>query len=164
MKKIFYALLIILLIIIIYNVIYSKFIKHELITSIFGKAFFIVETGSMEPAIKKGELIVVSKNDNYKVGDIVTILDDENYIYTHRIIDKNDKYIITKGDANDLTDETILEKNIIGKVIFHSNILGFFVIYLLKPLIIIDIFLISIKLIVKLYKQEEDSNEKEYNN
>ncbi len=163
LKKILNLLIIFFLIIIICNVLYSRLIKHDIITTIFGRAFFIVETGSMEPTINKGELIVVSERKNYKVGDIVTILDNEKYIFTHRIVEIIGDNVVTKGDSNDLRDEIVSNRNIIGKVIIHSKILGFFVIYLLKPLILIDILYICIKLIIELYKTEEEKNEEKLN-
>lgn len=163
MKKFLNVLVIVFLSIIICSVLYSRLIKHDMITYVFEKAFFIVETGSMEPTINSGELIIVSKEKKYKVGDIVTIFDNDKDIFTHRIVEITNDSVVTKGDANNLIDGIINSKNIVGKVIIHSKILGFFVIYLLKPLILVDILYICLKLIIELYKTEEEKNEEKLN-
>ncbi len=86
-------------------------------TSIFGYRTLQVATGSMEPDIKVGEMVIIKKSDQYEVGDIITYEIEESYV-THRIIEKNDEKIITKGDANTAIDDPITESSIIGKVIW----------------------------------------------
>ena len=113
---------------------YSKLLNKDEIVRIFGKSILIVKTGSMEPTINAGELILISNEKNYKVGDIVTILDNEGYIITHRIINIDYNKVITKGDNNNINDEENSINNIIGKVVFHSYFLGFISVYLLKPI------------------------------
>ena len=162
-KRIFITLLLCILVILIIDVFYSKFIRKDQIVSLFGKAFLIVETGSMEPTINKGELVIISKKPQYKIGEIVTIIDQDEYIYTHRIVKKENTSVITKGDGNNIEDEAIDENYIFGRVIMHSKILGFFVLYLLKPLILIQIFTIVI-FILKDFFMKEETNEENTNN
>ncbi len=66
-RNIINNLLIIFIIIILLNIVYSKFILKDDIIKIFGKSFLIVMTGSMEPEIVPGELVIVSEKDEYKV-------------------------------------------------------------------------------------------------
>lgn len=82
-----------------------------------------VKTGSMEDGIHAGDYILILKNNNYKVGDVVTYTKDDYYV-THRIIKKNGKKVITKGDANNVADEEINVSSIIGKVIIHGGLLN----------------------------------------
>ena len=82
-----------------------------------------VETGSMEDGIYAGDYILIVKKDDYKVGDIVTYTKD-GYHVTHRIIEKNEGKVITKGDANNVADEEIKESSIIGKVIYSGGLLN----------------------------------------
>ena len=70
----------------------------------------------MSPELKVGEYILVKKSYKYKVGDIVTYKKKDNYI-THRIVYKKGNTIITKGDKNNLNDEPINKKNIVGKLV-----------------------------------------------
>lgn len=157
-RNIISNLLIIFIIIILLNISYSKFILKDDIIKIFGKSFLIVMTGSMEPEIATGELVIISEQDEYKIGDIVTYKDNEDYIITHRIINIDSNNFTAKGDANNLEDELQAITYIEGKVICHSKLLGFFVLYILKPLVIIYVILFVI-INLFFYKKEKNENE-----
>lgn len=159
-------LLIIFLVIILINVLYSKFILKEYPTKLFGNALLIVTTGSMEPTIESGELVVVKEQEIYEIGDVVTYKDNEGFLITHRIVEKDKESIVTKGDANNLNDEKSLLKNVEGKVIYHSKILGDFILYWLKPIVVAYLVLI---LIINLFKvafrkEERSTKDEEKNN
>ena len=87
-----------------------------------------VQTGSMEDGIHAGDYILIYKKDNYNIGDVVTYKKD-NYHVTHRIVKKNGNKIITKGDANNVEDEGITAKSIVGKVIYSGGFLNFLINY-----------------------------------
>lgn len=59
-----------------------------------------------------------------KYGDIITYIDENENFITHRIVDENEKKLITKGDNNNQEDSEISKDRILGKVIVHSSILG----------------------------------------
>lgn len=121
--------------------------------SLLGKyRSFLVQSGSMEPSIMTGDIIITKTFDQYKNNDVITFEDDQQRRVTHRIIDNQDNnQIITKGDANRSQDNKNINKNqIIGKVIlvipklgyivsFSKSLLGF-LIFIIVPgiLIIID--------------------------
>lgn len=158
MKKIlknFKIFVIIILILILAKVTFEKFILKKDIISIFNKSFLVVISGSMEPTIYPKELIIIDKQKNYKVGDIVTYKDDEKNIITHRIISLNNKNFIAKGDNNNINDDEQEIKNIYGKVIVHSKILGLFVLYILKPMLLIYLIYIVIVEIYNLNKEKK---------
>lgn len=150
--------MIIFLIFILLKVSYSKFIEKEYPVKLFGFAFLVVTTGSMEPEIGAGELIIIKEVDRYEIGDIVTFVDKEDFLVTHRIVNLNEKSMITKGDNNDLFDEETDLRNIRGKVIFHSKFLGFFVLYLLKPLVFIYVITLVILNIIRNFWNEESED------
>ena len=108
-----------------------------------------VLTGSMELKIHPGDYIVVTNSKNYKVGDIVTYKQDKYYI-THRIIEMNGNKVVTKGDANNVSDEEINIKDIVGKYLYKSVLIKYIINY--KYIIIgffIAIFMIKSFLIKK---------------
>lgn len=155
------TILIIFLIVLCISICYSKFVMKDNLIKIFGMAFLIVETGSMEPTIESGELLVISDKVSYGKNDIVTFYDSDGFLVTHRIININEKDMLTKGDGNNVYDERTDISRIEGKVILHSKILGFFVIYLLKPIILIQMFIFIIFNIYSICnKKKEDSHEK----
>lgn len=96
-------------------------IKENIIMKYFDLGLFIVRSGSMNPELKIGDVIIVKKYNQYRIGDIITFKEKDNYI-THRIINViNNKYV-TKGDFNNTEDlELVKNDNVIGKVIYVSK-------------------------------------------
>ena len=114
-------------------VVLQKFTKNKIA---LGNIYvFQVATGSMIPVYKIGDIIVVKKTNvaDLEIGDDVTYFGDsgefKNYTITHRIIEKrveNGKYYFTtKGVANAVEDPEISEKNIYGKVVYHTVLFSF---------------------------------------
>lgn len=155
LKELIKNILIISLVFILLKVSYSKFIEKEYPIKLFGFAFLVVTTGSMEPEINAGELIIIKEVDRYEMGDIVTFVDKDDFLVTHRIVCLNEKNMITKGDNNNVLDEETNLNNIKGKVISHSEILGFFVLYLLKPLVFMYMITLVILNIIRSFCNEE---------
>lgn len=148
------------LIIILISICYSKFISKDEMITLFGKGFLVIITESMYPTIESGELIIISEKKSYKEGDIITYLDQENMIVTHRINEINDKTFIAKGDNNNIEDDECNIDRIYGKVIYQSKLLGLFVLYFLKPSLIIYVFYLIISEIffaLKKVKKEESN-------
>ncbi len=92
---------------------------------------YVVESGSMEPAIEVGSLSFINKRFKYediKPNDIIAYETDNGIKVTHRAIAVYDYGIETQGDANDLSDGIITTKeNYIGKNIFSIPKVGYFV-------------------------------------
>lgn len=82
----------------------------------------IVKSNSMYPTLQKGDFILIKRNYDYKKGDIITYDYESNYLVTHRIIEKNNNFFITKGDNNNSEDDKFIQlDNIKGKVILILN-------------------------------------------
>ena len=90
---------------------------------------YVVQSGSMEPAIKTGSLVFVTEKQDYNINDIITykassrVEGSNTLTVTHRIIDKktvNDEAkFTTKGDANNVEDlDKVSPYQIIGKLSF----------------------------------------------
>jgi signal peptidase I len=100
----------------------------------------VVLSGSMEPTIKTGSLVVAMPSQDYKIGDIITFgpYSKTKSPTTHRIqdikISSGSPVYITKGDANNAPDQKeVLKKDIIGKVGLDIPYLGYFVDFAKKP-------------------------------
>jgi len=104
-----------------------------------GLRFFVVQSGSMEPKIKTGSVVLVAPQKEYKENDVITFLANPQAnlkqvqaTVTHRIIKvNNDEGRInyqTKGDANEDPDrELVYEKNVLGKVRLSIPYFGYVV-------------------------------------
>lgn len=98
--------------------------------SIGGFKLLVVKSGSMEPTIKTGSLVIDKTESVYQIDDIVTFKNPNNLTetITHRIYDISGNTYITKGDANNASDkDKITESQIIGEVIFAIPYLGYIV-------------------------------------
>lgn len=96
-----------------------------------GIRMLIVQSGSMEPEIKTGSIVLVKEQKSYTYGDIVTFGKSEiSGSTTHRIVDiKNTSgeiTFITKGDANQAPDrEPITRDEILGSVFIIIPYVGY---------------------------------------
>jgi signal peptidase len=101
----------------------------------------IVQSGSMEPSISTGSLVIIYPQDAYHIGDVVTFGEDSGGAVptTHRIIDKNEEngqtVFTTKGDANEGPDpEQVPRSDIIGGVMVSVPTLGYILDFARTPL------------------------------
>ena len=118
--------------------------------SLFGFRIYRVISGSMQPALQIGDVIIVKKSNNYSERDIITYSNGLTTI-THRIIAINNDEVITKGDSNEVDDKPINKEQIVGKFFFRisnfslfSIILSKNVIYLIMIFLLVLIFLLVI--------------------
>ena len=154
--KIIKTTTIIFLVFLLCMVFYYKFVEQRKLIKICGISFLIVATGSMEPEIMSKELIIIKEKEKYEKGDIVTFIDEDDFIITHRIVEINSEKFISRGDANNINDGETVIKNIEGKVIFHSKILGIFILYYLKPICIIYFICILLLELIKNERKKEN--------
>ena len=152
---------VILSLIILFNV-YSfasvKIFNHSLVT-INGYSFLEVVSGSMEPNISVGDIIIINtKEKNYKEKDVITFKDINGSYVTHRIIEINDKGIVTKGDANDTNDKGLLAPDdIVGVYVKKINSLGLIIASLKNPITLVTILIIGI-IVCVLKNTDKDGN------
>lgn len=132
------------------------------VSRFFGYMPLNIQTGSMDPTIKKGDLIITEEVEDFyslKVGDVISFLANEQdtvIIKTHRIKAINEKdgvtTLTTKGDANKQEDEGQVSKGnvlskyngtrvpVIGTVLsFLKTQLGFFI-FIILPISILFIY------------------------
>lgn len=131
------------MIIIISLFVYFNTKSNGILIKVFDYSFLTVGSGSMLPELAVGDVIIIKECDEYKINDIITYSVDNEYLITHRIIDRNGNRFVTKGDNNNTTDKEIVTKdNIEGKVIYNSRLLK--MIYNNWIIAIVIIFLVLI--------------------
>ena len=90
---------------------------------VFWRPYAIV-TGSMEPAINRGDLVFIRHVDSFSVGDVVTYRKGR-MIITHRVYQVLDNGVRTKGDANAEPDPYIVPyRDVLGRVVLRVPLLG----------------------------------------
>ena len=82
-----------------------------------------ITSGSMWPALKTGDLVFIqglkSKND-INIGDIIVYKNQIGFTI-HRAIKLNEETVITKGDANNVSDMPVKYDEVIGKAVSYKN-------------------------------------------
>ena len=142
----------------IYNVNANKLVGNKLPMP-FGYGTAVVLSGSMEPELSKGDLIIVKKDTgNIKPGDVI-VFQDTTSLVVHRVIFVDNETITTKGDANNIADKPISLSDIKGKVIADVPAVGHFVNILKKPFGIALTLIIAIILLEIPRKRELKENE-----
>jgi signal peptidase len=101
----------------------------------------IVQSGSMEPSISTGSLVIIYPQDTYNIGDVITYGEDSGGAVptTHRVIDKEEQngevVFTTKGDANEEPDpEAVPRSDVIGGVMVSVPTLGYILDFARTPL------------------------------
>lgn len=124
----------------------------------------IVQSGSMEPALPIGSVVLIQPSERYAVDDIVTFGGDArgSIPTTHRIVGdtiiNGELAYITKGDANEEVDvNQVRPGEIRGKVVLTILYLGFLLDFARQPLgftllIGIPAFLIVVEEVSNLYQ------------
>ena len=119
--------------------------------------FLVVQTGSMQPKIKIGSLIITSPAKDYQVGDIVTYKIPsqlkKKVVITHRVIKVNgsgdNQTFVTQGDANNTPDtQPVLKSNILGKMRLKIPFIGLLISYAQTQLGLIVIIVIPATIII----------------
>ena len=114
-----------------------------------------VLSGSMEPAIKTGGIVIVKPFSEYKVGDVISFATAAGLKVstTHRIVEiktaGGKTTYITKGDANSDKDAGEVDKrNVIGKVLFSMPYAGYLLAFVRQPMGFVAAVIIPSMLVV----------------
>ena len=97
-----------------------------------GLKMLVVQSGSMEPTIKTGSVILIKKQDTYSTGDIISFVGAGSDSTTHRVtktnIVKGKEIFNTKGDVNKGEDqEKVGIDSVLGKTVFTIPYLGYLI-------------------------------------
>ena len=125
---------------------------------IFGWGQAIVLSGSMEPEIPVGALVIVKEAASYQPGDIITYFDGKNLV-THRLVSLADGIVTTQGDANNAKDYPFNQSNILGRVRAVFPRAGYFIIWMRSPFGLLCLLLIGV-LILLIARNVGNQNEK----
>lgn len=113
--------------------------------TVAGNKVLTVLSGSMEPAIHTGDVIIVrplAAGDEIKEGDVITYRTKEkaDMLITHRVmgivsVNGVPKAYVTKGDANDSQDlSTVARDQVMGIYQWRVPYFGYFSNFLHKPM------------------------------
>ena len=126
----------------------------------FGYGFSAILSGSMEPTLSAGDMVLIKEQDSYSVGDIVA------YQYgtigvVHRIIRIEGDSAITQGDANNIEDNGIPLNIIKGRVIWSIPVVGEWIVVLKSPISILALILAAVLLLELSFRADKEKKKAE---
>lgn len=134
---------------------------------LFGWQNLAVLSGSMEPNISVGSMVIIKdvNPEELETGDVITFRVSDSTLVTHRVVENNveTQKITTKGDANDVNDgNPVSYSNVIGELFISIPLLGYLSIYMQSTLGIA--ILCGVVFVLLLLNYLPDLFEKEQNN
>jgi len=136
---------------------------------LFGMRSFAVLSGSMEPVLSTGDVVVDDPIGprEVRVGDVVTFADSDHRgrRITHRVrsihITGTRARFVTKGDANDSVERWDMDANgRLGRVVYRVPAVGYLLMRLGDPraklaLIVVPAFLLALLELVRIWRPRE---------
>lgn len=150
-----------------------KFKENPEEAFLFGYKPVYILTGSMEPTLREKGICVVKQcgYDDVEVNDIIMYQIEDKTI-THRVVEKTEEGIRTKGDNNDVQDAYLLgEENVKAKVVaifnitaviindLHMGAIGY-IKWIGFPLMIIAIIIFFPKIVRKIWQAPDEESPK----
>ena len=161
MSKIFIAVLAVILFVMLFFNLSTRLAVYKINRGYLvesGYASVIVVSGSMEPAISEGDLLIIKSKNAYINGDIVTYVSDSGSLITHRVEEVLADGYITHGDANNVADGEISAQKVMGKTIFVLPSAGVAIRWLSSPISIVLLccIVVLLWLIIRLSTQAQE--------
>lgn len=120
----------------------------------FGIGGAVVQSGSMEPTYRKGDLLLVRQRAAYAVGDIV-VYQSAGVPVVHRITAIDGNTVITKGDANNTADAPFAVTQIKGGVFCRIPFAGLVIDFFKTPLGIVLLLGCAVALVEVSFRREK---------
>lgn len=112
----------------------SRFVLKQEPAHVLGFYPMLVTTGSMEPDLPAGSLVVAHAQSDYRVGDVISFRQGDAVV-THRVIGQTPQGFRTAGDANNTPDrETVPLDAVLGRVVVCLPWAGAALMFLREPI------------------------------
>lgn len=113
---------------------FSRFALKQDPAHLFGFYPMLVTTGSMEPSLPAGAMVVAHAQEDYAVRDIISFRQG-GAVVTHRIIGETAEGYQTAGDANNAPDpEVVPPEAVLGRVVLCLPRVGALLLFLREPI------------------------------
>lgn len=126
----------------------------------FGYGLSVIVSGSMEPTLSAGDLILIQEQESYSEGDVVAFQVGDMGV-VHRILRIEDGMAVTRGDANNASDEPVPLDAIRGTVIWSVPVIGRWIWYLKTPAGILAMIVLAVLLIELSYRPDRKKEDPE---
>lgn len=122
-----------------------------------GFGMSVVLSGSMEPELSVGDLLIIVRDEEYALRDVV-VFQDGRSLTVHRIVGVDGTTVTTKGDANNGEDDPIERDLIKGKVVFAVPFLGTLVNIIKTPIGTVVVLGAALLLLERSFRREKEKD------
>lgn len=141
----------------------------DLVPMPLGVGATVVLSGSMEPTLSTGDLLIIAEQESYGVDDVV-VFQNNRIAVVHRIIEIKEETVegedgeeiqmiaITQGDANNTPDDPIQLSQIKGTVVMSIPLVGYLVNMIKTPLGTILILAAAVFLLERSFHKEKEKD------
>ena len=126
----------------------------------FGIGASVVLSGSMEPALSVGDLLIIRAADDYSIDDIV-VYQSGRIAVVHRIIAIDGDTVTTQGDANNTPDTPITMDAICGRVTAAIPMVGYAVWAMKSPFAVLIMIGAAVLLIERSFRDTKEKHSSE---
>lgn len=126
----------------------------------FGVGASVVLSGSMEPTLSVGDLLIIRAQDSYEAGNVV-VYQSGSMPVVHRILEITDEVVITQGDANNAADTPFHPDAIKGEVVAAIPLVGYLVWALKSPIAVVIMLAAAVLLVEWSFRNGKAEKEEE---
>lgn len=130
---------------------------------------FVVLSGSMEPALTPGDVVIVDASAPIRIGDVITYRTSAEAVpRTHRVISISDGGYETKGDANENADPVVIPfESVLGRVTLTIPLVGHVILWTNTPLgyvslVVVPLVLLALNELLAWMRRRSESEQAEY--
>lgn len=110
---------------------------------------FVILSGSMEPTVSPGDVVIVDASAAIAVGDVITFDDGNSVPTTHRVVGIEDGQYVTQGDANQNPDtQRVAPGDVLGRVTLAIPYIGHVILWVNTPLGYVSLVVAPLVLLV----------------
>lgn len=125
----------------------------------FGYGTAVVMSGSMEPTLSVGDMVVIRQEDAYEVGDVV-VYQSRDSLVIHRIVSIGEDLFTARGDANNTDDDPVALRDIKGRLVLAVPFAGR-ILQILKSTPVMLVILVAAAVLMELSWQKEKEKDDE---
>ncbi len=120
---------------------------HEDYLDVNGYSYYKIDNATLEPDIRKNNIVILKNSEDIEVGDYVTFLEgDEKKVVLRKVVERNEYRLVVNVTNNYENKDYKSEINIDdvkAKMIYNNNTFSSIMNILLNPVILVILFFLG---------------------
>lgn len=120
---------------------------HEDYLDVNGYSYYKIDNATLEPDIRKNNIVILKNSEDIEVGDYVTFLEgDEKKVVLRKVVERNEYRLVVNVTNNYENKDYKTEINIDdvkAKMIYNNNTFSSIMNILLNPVILVILFFLG---------------------